>query len=78
MYFKAKIYKIPAYVTFVLLTGAWTVKGMFSIDDFITEFSSPKCPCHILQGQPEQQGQKFPSIDTVCMGSWSLCTSMCR
>lgn len=78
MYFKAKSYKIPIYVTFVLLIRTCSVKAMFIIDVFITKFSSAKCPCHILQGQPEQQGWKFLSIDTVCVGSWSLCTSMCR
>lgn len=39
MYFKAKSYKIPIYVTFILLTGACSVKAMFTIDDFITKFS---------------------------------------
>lgn len=60
MYFKAKSYKIPIYVTVVSLrtaalsaTGACSIKTVFTIDDFITKFDSAKCPCHILQSRPE-------------------------
>lgn len=80
MYFKAKSYKIPIYVTFVSLrtaalsaVGACSIETVFTTDDFITKFNSTKCPCHVLQGRPEQQGGKLPPIDTVYGRSVILC-----
>lgn len=76
MYFKAKSYKIAIYVTFVpLRTDALCEqlepapnKTVFAADDFIIKFNSAGCSCHILQGEPEQEGGKFPSL-TVYGGS---------
>lgn len=76
--------RILICVTFVSLrtaalsaTETCSIKAMFTIDDFITKFTSAKCPLCILQSRPEQQGGQFPSVDSLG-GSWSLCISVCR
>lgn len=82
MYFKAKSYKIPIYVIFVSLraaalsaTGVCSLKAMFTIDDFITKFSSAKCPCHTCKvGQSSREGS---FLSDSLWGSESLCVSLC-